>query len=340
MSSDKKLQLELEAGAQPHCEIRKKPRTYRLLAAILGLFLFSFGMTTGVAVSQQLPIPQTYQTEIIQKYISQTLQTEFFQKYLKAPQPKRQTLWQPAVGSTWNYQLYLPPTAAQLANPAKYNVWAIDLFDTPVSTIKTIQASGSKVICYFSAGSYEPGRPDSQNFTASDKASALGGWPGEYWLKYRSTNVRNIMKARLDLARTKGCNGVDPDNMDAYNNANGWGATQLDTVNYLTFLSTEAANRGLSIGLKNSLEVMAASVVGLVQYSINEACSQYTECNVLAPFILTGKPVFNVEYPKGETISTSNVSNKLRIKSCNDPLASGLSKIIKNRNLDDWMQSC
>lgn len=44
----------------------------------------------------------------------------------------------------------------------------------------------------------------------------LDGWPGERWLKLSSENVRNIMKKRIDLAWRKGCDGVDPDNVDGY----------------------------------------------------------------------------------------------------------------------------
>lgn len=368
MAIDQKLQRELEAGAQPHCDISRKPRNYRLYAAILGVFLFAFGVTTGVAVSQQLPISQALSSETIQNYLSKTFGTDFLDKFRGGQQDSKSdettmpetspeeetsskattgskatvstTIWQPAIGSTWNYQLSLPPTALQLANPSKYQVWGIDLFDTPISTIKTIQASGSKVVCYFSAGSYEPNRNDSSKFLASDKGSALGGWPGEFWVKYNSQNVRSIMQARLDIAKAKGCNGVDPDNMDAYNNANGWGATQQDTIDYITFLSTEAANRGLAIGLKNSLEVVSDSVVGMVQYSVNEACSQYNECNTLAPFKTAGKPVFNVEYPKGTLSNLLAVTGTKKTKFCTDPTSGGISKIFKNRNLDDWIQLC
>lgn len=367
MAIDQKLQRELEAGAQPHCDIRRKPRNYRVYAAVLGVFLFAFGVTTGVAVSQQLPISQALSSETISNYLSKTFGSDFLDKFRggqeasksdeaitelapeddsssKATTGSKQavssTIWQPAIGSTWNYQLYTPPTDSQMKNPSKYQVWGIDLFDTNTSTIKAIQASGSKVVCYFSGGSYEPNRNDSSKFQASDMGSALGGWPGEYWLKYNSQNVRSIMQARLDIAKLKGCNGVDPDNMDAYNNDNGWGATQQDTIDYITFLSTQAANRGLAIGLKNSLEVVSDSVVGMVQYSINEACSQYNECTTLTPFKTAGKPVFNVEYPKGDTINTNSVTGTKKNKACSDPTSGGITKIIKNRNLDDWIQLC
>ena len=57
------------------------------------------------------------------------------------------------------------------------DIYDIDLLDAPSQTIADLQADGKKVICYFSAGTYED------------------------W---------------CDLAVTKGCDGVEPDNMEAY----------------------------------------------------------------------------------------------------------------------------
>lgn len=38
------------------------------------------------------------------------------------------------------------------------------------------------------------------------------------------------MLARLDRAQTLGCDGVDPDNVDAYNNDNGLNLTENDAI--------------------------------------------------------------------------------------------------------------
>jgi hypothetical protein len=124
-------------------------------------------------------------------------------------------LWQPAVGSKWQIQLSQVIKVDSSLDPS-VAIYDIDLFDTPQSSIDQLHALGKEVICYFSAGSYEPGRPDSAQFTASDKGSALDGWPGEFWLDLNSANVRSIMAARLKLAVSKGCDGVDPDNVDGY----------------------------------------------------------------------------------------------------------------------------
>ena len=52
----------------------------------------------------------------------------------------------------------------------------------------------------------------------------MDNWAGERWLDTRSTNVRDIMMARLDLAKSKKCDGVEPDNVDGYANKNGFGS--------------------------------------------------------------------------------------------------------------------
>ena len=63
------------------------------------------------------------------------------------------------------------------------------------------------------------------NPTPTAKAAALAEWPDERWLDTRSGNVREIMRGRLQLARDKGCDGVEPDNVDGFDNNNGLGLT-------------------------------------------------------------------------------------------------------------------
>jgi hypothetical protein len=246
-------------------------------------------------------------------------------------------IWQPTPGTTWNYELYEPLNDTATNN---ISVWGIDLFDNPATTIRGLQSNGAKVICYFSAGSYENWRPDKGNFTSSDMGSTLSGWPDEKWLNTSSPNVRKIMRARLDLAEEKGCNGVDPDNMDGYDNSNGLGLTQADAVDYMTFLANEAHQRNISIGLKNAGTIIP-NVIDFMQWSINEECVQYSECSTYAPFITQNKPVFHVEYPKGDNTNNNiAVSSTVKSKICDDSTASGFSTIIKNILLDAWVQTC
>lgn len=96
-------------------------------------------------------------------------------------------------------------------------LYDIDMFlHQNLTVVRDLRAKGMTVICYFSAGSYEPNRPDSWKFTSDDKGKELDGWPGEYWLDLNSDNVRDIMTARIEIAAKMNCSGIDPDNVDGY----------------------------------------------------------------------------------------------------------------------------
>ena len=74
------------------------------------------------------------------------------------------------------------------------------------------------MICYFSAGSYEAWRDDASQFPASALGDTLDGWEDERWLDIRDQGVLAIMETRIALASEKGCDAVEPDNVDNYTN--------------------------------------------------------------------------------------------------------------------------
>ena len=84
--------------------------------------------------------------------------------------------------------------------------------------------------------------------------------------------MRKIMAQRLDLAKSKGCDAVDPDNVDGYNNRNGLGLTADDAYNYVTWLTSEAHRRGMASGLKNAGGLIKR-VLHDVDFSVNEQCA-------------------------------------------------------------------
>lgn len=129
------------------------------------------------------------------------------------------TIWQPAAGTSWQIILSyaLDINADSPSVEPDVDVFDIDLFLHQDSTvIDSLHGLGKKVVCYFSAGSYEPGRPDSSQFPDSDLGSELDGWPGEFWLNTNSEAIRKIMVNRIELASKIGCDAVDPDNVDGY----------------------------------------------------------------------------------------------------------------------------
>lgn len=251
---------------------------------------------------------------------------------------KTDVIWQPQAGIKWQIQLENPVDDISM----DADVFDIDLFDNTNATISKIHAKGAKVICYFSAGTYEDWRSDANKFVDSDFGNETEDWPGERWLDVHSANVRQIMTSRLDMAQKKGCDGVDPDNIDAYGNDNGLSLTEADSINYLNFLSSEAHSRGMSVGLKNGGDIIP-SVIERMQWSANEQCAQYDECDVYAAFTDVNKPVFHIEYVGEIDVNTklkARVKNAEKSTVCNAKNVDRFSTVIKNMDLDAWVQYC
>jgi len=191
-------------------------------------------------------------------------------------------------------------------------------------------------VCYFSAGSSEDWRPDYAKFLAADKGKALDGWAGEKWLDIRSANVRAVMASRLDLAKSKGCNGVEPDNVDGYTNSTGFTLTAQDQLDYNRYLADEAHARGLAIALKNDVDQLAALEPSF-DFAVNEQCNEYSECGGYSAFTSNNKPVFNAEYKS----SYASNSNGARDKLCAASKAAGIRTLVLPLSLDgSFRYSC
>ena len=206
-------------------------------------------------------------------------------------------------------------------------MYDVDLFETPASVVDQLHAQGRIAICYMSAGSWEEYRPDAGDFPNSVKGNS-NGWPGEKWLDIRRIDIlAPIMEARMDLCASKGFDGVETDLMDGYTNNTGFPLTAAHQLTYNKFLADAAHARGLSIGLKNDVE-QARELEPWFDWSINEECAQYNECELLTPFITAGKAVFHAEYALDLN------------QFCPTTTALGFSSIKKRLNLNAWRQPC
>ena len=237
---------------------------------------------------------------------------------------RRPGVWRPAPGTTWQWQL----NTGNIDTSFDVAMYDVDLFDTPQATINQLRADGRVVVCYFSAGSWENWRSDAGDFPAAVKGSKLDGWAGERWLDVRRLDLLGpIMKDRLDLAARKGCDGVEPDNVDGYTNGTGFPLKGADQLAYNRWLARRAHERGLSVGLKNDLDQIP-QLVGRFDWALDEQCFQYRECDTLTPFVIAGKAVFGVEY-RGKPETFCPQANLL-----------GFSWMKKNRNLNAWADPC
>ncbi len=213
------------------------------------------------------------------------------------------TIWTPAVGTSWWWQI---ENTAATDVTIDADVFDVDLFGGGESgKIAELRGAGKRVICYFSAGTYEPYRPDADDFTANALISdaTLPEFSDETWLNIGDEaaleqSIKPVMRARMDLAQSLGCDAVEPDNVDGYANGETQGRISADDqLAYNRWLAGAAHERGLSVGLKNNVEQVPA-LVSEFDFAINEQCYAFdNECVAYeSTFLAAGKAVFSQEY--------------------------------------------
>lgn len=197
----------------------------------------------------------------------------------------------PHATETWQYQL-----TGTIDTSVDAEIYDIDLFTTPTSVIDELHRAGRTVICYTSLGSLESRRPDASSVPQEIIGNELEDWPGEYWLDVRRLDrLEPFIAARLDLCKQKGFDGVEPDNVDGFNNDSGFPLTAEDQLAFNRKIAEMARARSLTVGLKNNLD-QVDELIGDFDFAVNEECVQYRECDRLTPFVDAGKPVLHVEY--------------------------------------------
>jgi hypothetical protein len=231
--------------------------------------------------------------------------------------------WHPTPELTWQWQL-----SGRVDLTVDAQVYDIDGTDSRAADVAALHKAGRKAICYVNAGAFEPWRPDAGAFPAAVLGKAVSGWPTERWLDIRRRDVLEpILAARFAACRSKGFDGVEPDNVDGYANATGFPLTAADQLTYNRMLADLAHHNGLAVGLKNDLD-QAADLQPAFDFAVNEECVVYQECEALRAFIAAGKPVFHAEY----AVSPDRF--------CAQTKALGFSSIRKHQDLGAWRQRC
>ena len=232
--------------------------------------------------------------------------------------------YRPGLEDSWQWQLL-----GEVNTSYDVELYDIDLFDVPITTIQELKSQDKKVICYFSAGSYEDFRDDAGQFSAAILGEPLDGFPDERWLDIASNNAREMVLSRLDVAKNKGYDGVEPDNVDRYVNASGFDLDADAQLAFNRFIANEAHARGLSVGLKNDLD-QVPELVDYFDFMVNEQCHEFDECETLQPFIDAAKPVFNAEYADS-FVDDDNQRNSM----CEDANSRGFATLVLPLDLDD-----
>lgn len=240
--------------------------------------------------------------------------------------PIQNTIWQPKPGTTFQWQLDGPIDLSISAD-----VYDLDLFETDSEMIEKLHDNGRKVIGYSSIGAWENWRPDAQQFPKEVIGKDYQGWPGEKWLDIRAIDtLAPIIRARLDLLKSKGFDAIEPDNIDGYEADTGFPLTQADQLRFNKWLAKEAHDRGLSIGLKNVHELVS-TLQSDFDWALTEDAFDQGWASAMSDFIKAGKAVFMVEYTDTKT--------SLELF-CPTAHSLGYTGVLKHRSLDAWRRIC
>jgi len=230
--------------------------------------------------------------------------------------------WQPKVGEAknWDIQLSAPIDVSAPRVMYDLDLWALvpsptmlDYGDglpvmvpagTLAGTITQLHARtpSTIVICHVETGALEMNRPDAGKFLPAALGSAVPDLDMARFLDISATGRAtwaSIMWKRFDLARSIGCDGIEPSHNDV-------GAyldpllpiSPEDTYSWYDEIATQGHNRQLSTGMKDSDYVGGAVDEGAPTFDwmMNERCGETETCDVVRPFIDLQKPVFAIDY--------------------------------------------
>ena len=194
--------------------------------------------------------------------------------------------------SSWHLQLQ-----GRVDLSLNRDVFDVDLFDTSIADIAAIQSNGGYVIAYFNGGAWQPDKPDSDMYPDSVIGTVpMKGWPKERWLDIKQISIlRPLIRNKLALAKSKGFNGVDPDNMDGYSNSREFGLTKAHQIAFNRMVANEAKAFGLGVFLKNTDGLVSDLVLDFDGAVVEEAF-RYNDVDSYMPYRTNQKPVFEIEY--------------------------------------------
>ena len=177
------------------------------------------------------------------------------------------------------------------------DVYDIDPESVSKKIIDNLHAQNKFVICYVSVGTAEKYRADYKQFNKSVLGNALEDWPDEKWLDIRKfASFKDIMNNRFKFAKNHGCDAIEGDNVDVYNNNSGFNVSEEDAIKYIEFLADLAHSNNMLYGLKNSPELIS-KVMNSIDFVVAEECQEYNECAEYSKITKQAhKPVFAVEY--------------------------------------------
>ncbi|KUI72431.1 hypothetical protein VM1G_07610 [Cytospora mali] len=244
-------------------------------------------------------------------------------------------------GVKWQIEIQDPVDPRGGLQPSDAKVIDVDLFQASkdLTLIPALHAAGAIVLCYFNAGAVQYTDCDWPKWNSDGlfEGKVVDNYYQEKYVDVTDETVIKLHKARIDLAHSIGCDGLDPDNVDTYelspDESIGKQITEEDMINFLGNLSSYAHSKtttlgySLMIGQKNAVEI-TDRIHDFMDFAISENCigtpnsgsnhgADDEFCTTFQQYYVdNGKPVFDIEYP------ASLASNDKRRRDSSDNSAS------------------
>lgn len=235
--------------------------------------------------------------------------------------------WIPKPGESYQIQY---DGNLDLSVPAK--IYDLDMFDTPASVVAKLHAMHRRAMCYVDVGTWERWRRDAGEFPKSVLGKPDGGWPGERWLDVRQTSVlKPIMGRRLDLCKRKGFDGVDPDNLDGFENKTGFPLTYQEQLTYDTWVANAAHDRGLTADQKGDND-QVKDLVKVYDFAVVEQCYAQHWCKSFNLYTNANRLVLDVEYYQSQ--------QRFLDGNCAEAAKNHDTAMLKKLQLTAWILTC
>ncbi|HET6274911.1 MAG TPA: endo alpha-1,4 polygalactosaminidase [Candidatus Cybelea sp.] len=235
--------------------------------------------------------------------------------------------WIPPTGGSYQIQY---DGKLDLSVPAK--IYDLDMFDTKPAVVAELHKMSRHVMCYISAGTWERWRRDADKFPKSVLGNPDGHWKGERWLDIRQTAILEpIMAQRLDLCKKKGFDGVDPDNLDGYQNKTGFPLTYQEQLTYDSWIAKAAHDRGLTADQKGD-NGQVKDLVKVYDFAVVEQCYAQHWCGSFDLYTRQNRLVVDVEYYHDQ--------KRFLNANCPEAAKNHDTAILKKLELTAWLLTC
>lgn len=245
---------------------------------------------------------------------------------------KSYSYYTPQIGDSFEWRL----DSIGLNEVSQYNckIVDIDAFSATKELVHAFHSKGIKVIAYVSVGTFEIYRSDSNLLPKEVVGNIYPAWPDERFLDLKQLEkLKPFITSRFDMIKSKGFDGIEPDNIDIYGEETDFNLTLDDTRIFCEWIIEEAHKRGLCIGQKNTEELVPL-LNKKFDWALTENVFHQNIQNDYSSYISLGKPVFSAEYTDEMDVTHFNTFV------CNKAKQLKYFAFLKHRNLTQWTYEC